>query len=113
LEEPAVPATAHPTAHAIDQFIAEHFGGDATKALLALAEQRDIGVAWIDRQVVAQECAPHKVTLTDELWDRIKIQLGGFDAYASDPGSNVHTDYIESILRELGVKNDAGEDLDL
>jgi len=99
--------------HAIDQLIATHFDGDATKALLALAEHAGIAVAWMDEKWIARQLRQLGVTLTSELWDKIRTQLGGFDAYACDPDTSVHADYLASILRDLGIKNDAGEDLDL
>ena len=98
---------------AIDRLIATHFDGDATRALLAVAQHADIAVAWMDQRWIARELHKLGVTLTAELWDKVRTQLGGFDAYACDPGTSVHTDYLADILRELGVKNDAGEDLDL
>lgn len=65
------------------QFIAEHFGGDATQAVLAVARTGDVAVAYQDRGCFESSI---ERPLTDDEWGRLRPWMQSYDEWLDDSG---------------------------
>jgi excisionase family DNA binding protein len=92
------------TETALDVFVQNHFGGDAVAALLAVARQFGIGVAYLDRRYFEHHLARRGHPLTDEEWKRIASELTDFCAFID--GIDQVQRYVTAVLRAAMVGPD-------
>ncbi|MEU4406251.1 hypothetical protein AB0F88_17150 [Streptosporangium sp. NPDC023963] len=84
------------------ELIAE-YDGDATKALLDLADIGEIAINYLNREWFASYLAEyHSVQLTDAGWTEIAAQLDGYDEHVCDyEFPNVQNEFAAKVVAGL------------
>lgn len=90
----------------ITLFVNDHFGGDYTQAILALARQGGVAVAYLDREYF--ETWLERDDLSDREWNAIASELEDYDEWVSYGDTNA--DYNFHVLDKAGFVCKDGED---
>lgn len=77
------------TSELVRQLIAEH-KGDATVALLAVAFEAGIAVAYLDREYIEGSLGK----LSDEEWEAVRPYLSEFDEWLTNSGASDSIGYF-------------------
>lgn len=88
---------------AVRALVNEFFDGDYTAALINLASQGDIAVAYLDREWITAWM--ERDELTDDEWDEIRTELDSYDEWVSNT-DDVNSDFIQTLLTERGFEPD-------
>jgi hypothetical protein len=88
---------------AIKALVDEYFEGNYTAALLDIAREGDIAVAYLDREWITNWM--DRDELTDDEWDEIRTELDSYDEWVSNT-DDVNTDFIQTLLTERGFQAD-------
>ncbi|GAA1614381.1 hypothetical protein GCM10009733_008230 [Nonomuraea maheshkhaliensis] len=96
------------------RLVAHQYDGNATDALLELADVGDIAVNYLDREWFAIYLEDHyDLPLTDDAWQAIAAELGGYDKHVCDYAEpNVQNDFADQVLEAAGVLPDEDTDAD-
>ncbi|MEV0755277.1 hypothetical protein [Streptosporangium sp. NPDC050280] len=94
------------------QLIAEQYGGDATKALLDLADVGQIAVNYLDREWFTSYLQEfHDVKLTDAGWAKLASHLDGYDEHVCDNEfPNVQNEFAAEAAQNAGLLDNDNED---
>jgi hypothetical protein len=88
---------------AIREFVGLYYKGNYTAALLDIAREGDIAVAYLDREFITTWM--ERDELTDDEWAEIRTELGSYDEWVSNT-DDVNTDFIQTLLTERGFQAD-------
>lgn len=77
--------------------LVDAFDGDATSALLAIADAYGIAVHYHDRKSIEARCG----TMSDAAWDALKPRLNDYDSWIENSGAYESIDYWLWALTDL------------
>lgn len=88
----------------VERLVREHFGGDYTQVLLALARRGRIAVNYLDKDwVVAHGRGSHGLVLTDEQFEELSPWLEGYDEHVCLGFGEAQSSFVDQLLRDEGL----------
>lgn len=79
---------------------------DPTQALVDLAWQAGIAVAYLDRESIEADTGRE---LTDDEWDKVSCQLDWYDEHVSGSG-DLNSAFLDQVFAAAGVERYLDED---
>lgn len=93
-----------PARDAISAFVDGEHGGDAAGAILAIARQYGVAVAYLDRHWFEEYLSDELggKPFTDEQWGRIEPHLEDYDEHVGDT-DDLNYEFVRSVLNKAGL----------